>query len=86
MLCEIETARYRLFYDARYGVGYIARREGGAESALITGTEMTELRRQLNRARTNATSKRRPCRPFDEIAEAILSEYVIEPRMAGGES
>ena len=36
---------------------------------------MVELRRTLNRAKTNAGSTRKRYRPFDEIADAILSEY-----------
>ena len=36
---------------------------------------MVELRRMLNRARTNAGTKRKRYRPFNEIADAILSEY-----------
>jgi hypothetical protein len=70
-----ETRNYALHYDSRLGIGFIRRKSDGAESPLITGSELTELRRSLNRAKTNATSKRKPYRPFAEVADAILSEY-----------
>ena len=39
---------------------------------------MTELRRTLNRAKTNATSKRKPCRHIAEIADVLLGEYFAQ--------
>ena len=82
MEVDYETPRYALHYDPRYGFGFIRRTSDGAETPLITGSDMAELRRTLNRAKTNATSKRKPYRPFAEIAEAILSEY-FPPEGAG---
>ena len=75
MVRDCETPHFAVHYDSLYGVGYIERKADGMTTALITGTDMVELRRMLNRARTNATSKRKSYRPFAEIAEAVLSEY-----------
>lgn len=75
MMREYETALFAVYYDGLYGVGYIQRKSDGAETLLITGSDMVELRRTLNRAKTNAGSTRKRYRPFDEIADAILSEY-----------
>ena len=76
MLSDYETCSYALYYDSLYGVGFVERKADGERTLLMTGTDMVELRRTLNRARTNAGSKRKPYRPFAEIADAILSEYV----------
>ena len=78
MEVDCETPRFALHYDSRYGIGFIRRKSDSAETPLITGNEMTELRRMLNRAKTNATSKRKPHRPFAEIADVILGEYFIQ--------
>jgi hypothetical protein len=78
MEVDCETARHELHYDARYGIGFIRRKRDGAETPLIDGSDMTELRRTINRAKTNATSKRKPHRPFAEIADVILGEYFTE--------
>lgn len=75
ILIDHETPRYAVYYDALYGVGYVERKVDGAATLLITGSDMTELRRTLNRAKTNAGSKRKSHRPFVEIADAVLSEY-----------
>lgn len=75
MLVDCETSRYAVYYDSLYGVGYVRRKADGAETLLITGSDMVQFRRTLNRARTNAGSKRKPYRPFAEIADAILGEY-----------
>lgn len=75
MMVDHETPHYALHYDSRLGIGFVRRKSDGAESPLITGSEMTELRRTMNRAKTNATSKRKPYRPFAEIADAYLSEF-----------
>ena len=75
MTIDYETPRYALYYDARAGIGLIRRKRDDTESVLITGSEVTELRRMLNRAKTNATSKRKPYPPFAEIADMLLSEY-----------
>ena len=72
---EYETCRYGLYYDSLYGVGYVQWKADGAETGLITGYDMVELRRNLNRAKTNAGSKHKRYRPFDEIADTIFSEY-----------
>ena len=78
MQVDCETPHYALHYDARYGIGFIRRKSDGIDTPLITGSDMTELRRTLNRAKTNATSKRKPYRPFAEIADALLGEYFAE--------
>lgn len=75
MLVDVETLNFELWYDARYGYGFVRRKADGAETPLITGSEMVDLRRQFNRARTNGTSKRIAYRPFEEIADVILGEY-----------
>ena len=75
---DYETPLHELHYDARYGIGFIRRKSDGIETPLITGSDMTELRRTLNRAKTNATSKRKPYRPFAEIADVILGEYFTQ--------
>jgi hypothetical protein len=75
MEIHCETSRYALFYDARCGIGFIRRKRDLAETTIITGSEMTHLRRMLNRAKTNATSKRKPYPPFTEIADVLLGEY-----------
>lgn len=82
MRIDYETPRYAVYYDSLYGVGYVARKADGAATLLITGSDMVELRRDLNRAKTNATSKRKPYRPFAEIADAILSEYFAHETVA----
>ena len=73
-----ETPNYALHYDARYGIGFIRRKSDGAETPLITGSDMTEIRRTLNRAKTNSTSTRKPHRLFAEIADVILGEYFTQ--------
>jgi hypothetical protein len=78
MEVDCETPHYALHYDARYGIGFIRRKSDGIETPLITGSDMTELRRTLNRAKTNATSKRRLYRPFAEIADLLLGEYFAQ--------
>lgn len=85
MLRDYETDRFAVYYDSLYGVGYVERKADRASTFLITGSDMVELRRGLNRAKTNATSKRKPSRPFAEIADAILSEYFPIPTMGGRE-
>jgi len=75
MVIECETAGYALHYDGRYGIGFVRRKADGMETPLFTGSDMLELRRTLNRAQTNATSRRKPYRPFAEIANVIFSEY-----------
>jgi hypothetical protein len=75
MEIEYETPRYALFYNSRSGIGFIRRKRDVADTPIITGSEMTDLRRLLNRAKTNATSKRKPYQPFAEIADVLLSEY-----------
>ena len=78
MEVDCETPHFALHYDSRYGIGFIRRKSDGVETPLIAGSDMTELRRTLNRAKTNATSKRKSHRPFAEIAEVILGEYFAE--------
>ena len=78
MEIDYETPRYALFYEARYGIGFIRRKSDSAETPLMTGSDMAELRRMLNRAKTNATSKRKPHRPFAEIADVILGEHLTQ--------
>ena len=78
MALDSETPRYALHYDARSGVGVIRRKSDGAETPLITGSDMTEIRRTLNRAKTNSTSTRKPHRLFAEIADVILGEYFTQ--------
>jgi hypothetical protein len=78
MEIDYETPRYALFYSARSGIGFIRRKRDVADTPIITGDEMTELRRMLNRAKTNATSKRKPYPPFAEIADVLLSEYFTQ--------
>ena len=78
MQVDCETPHYTLHYDARYGIGFIRRKSDGIDTPLITGSDMTELRRTLNRAKTNATSKRKPYRPFAEIADVLLGEYFAQ--------
>jgi hypothetical protein len=75
MRIDYETSRYTLFHDARGGVGFIRRKSDRVETPLITGSDLTQLRRMLNRAKTNATSKRKPYPPFAEIADVLLGEY-----------
>jgi hypothetical protein len=75
MEIDYETPRYALFYDARSGIGFIRRKRDVADTPIITGSDMTDLRRLLNRAKTNASSKRKPYPPFAEIADVLLSEY-----------
>ena len=75
MKIDYETPRYAIYYDARSGIGFIRRKGENAETPLVTGSDITELRRMLNRAKTNATSKRKPYPPFAEIADVLLSEY-----------
>lgn len=75
MIPDVETGRFTVFFDGLYGAGYIRREADGAETMLITGSDMADLRRDLNRAKTNATSRRRPYRPFPEIADVLLGEY-----------
>ena len=78
MEVDCETPHYALHFDARYGIGFIRRKSDGAETPLITGSDMTEIRRTLNRAKTNATSRRKPHRPFAETADVILGEYFTQ--------
>jgi hypothetical protein len=78
MEVDCETLRYALHYDGRYGIGFIRRKSDGIETPLVTGSDMTDLRRTLNRAKTNATSTRKPYRPFAEIADVILGEYFTQ--------
>jgi hypothetical protein len=75
MEVDCETARYSLHYDARSGIGLVRRKRDGAETPPIRESEITELRRLLNRAKTNATSKLKPYPPFAEIADVLFSEY-----------
>jgi hypothetical protein len=75
MEVDCETTRYSLHYDTSSGIGLVRRKHDGAETPPIGGNEMTELRRLLNRAKTNATSKRKPYPPFAEIADVLLGEY-----------
>lgn len=75
MHLDREGDHYALYYDGCHGVGFVLRKADGARTPLITGSDMVELRRMLNRAWTNATSTRKPHRPFREIADAIMSEY-----------
>lgn len=80
MRLDVETSRYALYYDCRYKVGCVGRKADGVTTRLIIGRDMMELRRTLNRARTNAGSKRKAYRPFAEIADAILGEYLASDR------
>ena len=75
MILDCVTQRYALYYDRHQGIGYVERSRDGAKTHLVTGRNMMQLRRNLNRARTNATAKRKLYRPFDEIAELILGDY-----------
>ena len=73
-----ETPRYALHYDSRYGIGFVKCSADGATTPLITGSDLVEFRRALNRAKTNATSERKRYRPFAEIADPILADYVLD--------
>lgn len=75
MAIEHETERFELWYHSRYGEGVIRRKADGAETPMITGTDMVELRRQLNSMRTNGAGKRRFFPRFNEIADYLFSEY-----------
>ena len=76
MVLDYETSRYAVCYESLYGIGYILRKADWVTTELITGSDMVELRRTLNRAKTNGGCTRKRYRPFCEIADAILSEYV----------
>jgi hypothetical protein len=75
MEVDCETPRHALFYHTCSGIGLVRRKRDGAETPPIGGNEITELRRLLNRAKTNATSKRKPYPSFAEIADVLLGEY-----------
>jgi hypothetical protein len=77
MRIDYETPHYALYYDARSGTGLILRRADSDMTPPITGDELAELRRMLNRAKTNATSKRRPYPSFAEIADVLLGEFFL---------
>jgi len=80
MMIDVSTDRFEVWLDPRYGIGFIRRTADGAETPLITGFDMIALRRQLNRARTNASARRRAYQPFADIADCILGEYFpVEP-------
>ena len=59
MKTEYESPEFELFYDGLYGAGYVRRKTDGAETLLITGNDMGDLRRFINRARTNEGRRRK---------------------------
>jgi hypothetical protein len=77
MKIDYETPHYALYYDACSGTSLILRRADLGMTPPIIGDELTELRRMLNRAKTNATSKRRPYPSFAEIADVLLGEFFL---------
>jgi hypothetical protein len=74
---EYESARYVLVYFDLYGVGYICRNADNIETDLITGMEMCDLRRYINRAKTNASSKKGAFCPVTEIVDALLDDLFV---------
>ena len=74
MAVDCETASYAVLYGRRYRIGYVTRKSDGRTTTLLADSDMTALRRTLNRVRTNSTSTRKRHRPAEKIADAILGE------------
>lgn len=75
---EREGRHFAWRYNPRQGYGWILRKADGAESALITGDDATDLRRQFNRLASKTASPRYPAAAptFAEVFDAIASDYI----------
>ena len=66
MMRDYETARYAVYYDGLYGVGYVQRKSDGAETLLIL--RMDGVERSVT-ARVGRESARRPGNRIDIVLD-----------------
>src|SRR5271156_1788299 len=75
---EHESENFAWRYDAGLGYGWILRKADGAESALMTGDDCVQIRRDFKRLRSKTGSpkypKQAPC--FSEIFDSIASDDI----------
>lgn len=77
MRTEHTGNRYAWAYDSIMGVGRFVRLEDDALTMLETGSDCAQVRRDLNRLKTNVGAKDRPkgAPSFEDILDSIAGEY-----------
>lgn len=77
MHVEHESENFAWYYDSLMGVGRFERKSDNSLTLLETGSDCSQVRRELNRLKSKTSSPRYPASApsFNAIFDSIAAEY-----------